>query len=236
MPPCPDSPTSRWSTTRNWTDCFGAIIFSDGSKYVGEWKDSKWHGEGTLYNTYGGVEQEGIFENNKFLYAKSLSPRFTAKKSLTKGGNLPPCPEQGVWNKCVGTFTFPDGNKYVGEWKDDKMHGQGTYANADGSKYVGEWKDSIRYGQGTQTYADGRVVEGIFENNNFLYAKKLSPTVTAQKTPSNGSNLLPCPPRIPFKIISPFDDCVGIQNYPNGSKYVGEWKDGKKHGQGTFTH
>jgi len=34
---------------------------------------------------------------------------------------------------------------------------------------------------------------------------------------------------------------LGIMNYPNGSKYVGEskyvgsWKDGKEHGQGTFT-
>ena len=182
MPPCPDSPTSRWSTTRNWTDCFGTIVFSNGSKYVGEWKDRKWHGEGTLYNTYGGVEQEGIFENNKFLYAKSLSPRFIAQNTPTKKRRLPPCPEQGVWNNCVGTFTYPDGNKYVGEWKNDKKHGQGTYAEADGSKYVGEWKDGIRYGQGTQTYADGRVAEGIFENNNFLYTQKITPTITAKKS------------------------------------------------------
>ena len=26
-----------------------------------------------------------------------------------------------------GTFTSADGDKYVGEWKDGKMHGQGTY-------------------------------------------------------------------------------------------------------------
>lgn len=28
------------------------------------------------------------------------------------------------WNNCVGTFTFPDGSKYVGEFKDDEMYGK----------------------------------------------------------------------------------------------------------------
>jgi len=41
-----------------------------------------------------------------------------------------------------GTFTWADGDKYVGEYKDDdKYHGQGTIAWAYGKKYVGEWKD-----------------------------------------------------------------------------------------------
>ncbi|MAG23783.1 MAG: hypothetical protein CMM09_06920, partial [Rhodospirillaceae bacterium] len=40
-----------------------------------------------------------------------------------------------------GTETFADGEKYVGEWKDDKRHGHGTETFADGAKYVGEWKD-----------------------------------------------------------------------------------------------
>ena len=31
-----------------------------------------------------------------------------------------------------GTYTWPDGDKYVGEWKDDKQHGQGTQTSPDG--------------------------------------------------------------------------------------------------------
>jgi len=61
---------------------------------------------------------------------------------------LPSCPGSyywNTWNNCFGTFTYVDGDKYVGEWRDDKRHGQGTY-----------------------TYADGRVEEGIWENDNFL--------------------------------------------------------------------
>jgi len=37
-------------------------------------------------------------------------------------------------------LTFPNGDKYVGEWKDGEYHGQGTFTYPDGSKYVGEFK------------------------------------------------------------------------------------------------
>ncbi len=54
-----------------------------------------------------------------------------------------------------GTYILPDGEKYVGEFKDDKFHGQGTYTWPDGEKYVGEWKDNNRTGQGTLTWPNG---------------------------------------------------------------------------------
>ena len=39
-----------------------------------------------------------------------------------------------------GTYLY-EGDKYVGEWKDGKKHGEGTYTTANGHKYVGEFKD-----------------------------------------------------------------------------------------------
>ena len=51
-----------------------------------------------------------------------------------------------------GTVTYSDGTKYVGEFKDDKRHGQGTYTTAgEDLKYVGEWKDEKEHGPGTYT-------------------------------------------------------------------------------------
>ena len=31
-------------------------------------------------------------------------------------------------------------------------------------------------------------------------------------------------------------NCQGIEEWDNGRKYVGEWKDGKRHGKGMMTH
>jgi hypothetical protein len=109
------------------------------------------------------------------------------------------CSEQNQLSECIegdctngqGTYTWSDGNKYVGEYKDDKRHGQGTYTYAsgnkyagefkdnkrhglgtntwlDGDKYVGEWKDGQLHGQGTWTYEDGRVEKGILEKDKLI--------------------------------------------------------------------
>ena len=52
---------------------------------------------------------------------------------------LPQCPSDtsARWHNCFGTYTFANGAKYVGEWKDDKQHGQGTYTFADGTEQTG---------------------------------------------------------------------------------------------------
>ena len=41
-----------------------------------------------------------------------------------------------------GTFTYLNGNKYVGEYRLGKKHGKGTYTFSDGIKYVGEWREN----------------------------------------------------------------------------------------------
>jgi len=48
---------------------------------------------------------------------------------------------QGDCKNGQGTFTFSDGSKYGGEWKDDKRDGQGTIIYPDGKKWVGRVKD-----------------------------------------------------------------------------------------------
>jgi len=96
-----------------------------------------------------------------------------------------------------GTYTLPNGGKYVGEWKNDKKSGQGTFTFASGNKHVGEYKDDLRNGQGTSTYASGDKYVG--ENKDDM---------------RNGQ---------------------GTFTYASGDKYVGENKDDMRNGQGTFT-
>jgi len=94
--------------------------------------------------------------------------------SAGEGFALPPCPEDRnqPWHNCFGTVSDADGNKYVGEWRDSNLNGQGTLTWSSGKKYVGEWRDGKPNGQGTATSADGRVQEGVWENGKFQYARK----------------------------------------------------------------
>jgi hypothetical protein len=59
---------------------------------------------------------------------------------------------------------------YAGCIEGDCFNGQGTYTWADGRKYIGQFKDGKRHGQGTYTYADGTVEHGIWEKNKFMKA------------------------------------------------------------------
>ena len=79
-------------------------------------------------NADGIILKEGIFKDDAFQYTQ-------------KEWALPECPSSGYFHNCFGMYVWDDGNKYVGEWKDDKRDGQGTYTYANGDKYVGEFKD-----------------------------------------------------------------------------------------------
>ena len=127
---------------------------------------------------------------------------------ISIASDLRNCPSSGYFHNCFGTYTWSNGDKYVGEWmnddlhgqgtftwadgekyvgefKDDKQHGQGTYTFANGDKYVGEHKDNKRHGQGTLTWADGTVEEGIWKDDEFQYAQKLP-----AKSSSSGNSKL----------------------------------------------
>lgn len=70
-----------------------------------------------------------------------------------------------------GTIISPDGDQYVGEFRDGKYHGQGTLILANGGKYVGEWRDHKPNGQGTYTLADGEKLVGEFKDGEFVGEK-----------------------------------------------------------------
>lgn len=59
-----------------------------------------------------------------------------------------------------GTYTWPDGSRYVGFLRDDKKHGRGTRTWPDGRRYEGEWFGDKMHGRGTMIRADGSRYEG----------------------------------------------------------------------------
>ena len=68
----------------------------------------------------------------------------------------------------LGSKTYPDGDKYVGEWKDGERNGQGIFTfgkgKHEGDKFVGEYKDGVRNGQGTYTWTNGQKYVGEWKD------------------------------------------------------------------------
>jgi hypothetical protein len=115
LPPCDPNVTSSTS----WTNCQGTANIANGDKYVGEFRDNKYHGQGTYYflanNQFKGDEYVGEFRDGRIIgqgtYYHSANNQFK-------------------------------GDEYVGEFRDGKRHGQGIYTFADGKPpQEGIWED-----------------------------------------------------------------------------------------------
>ena len=167
----------------------GRYFWENGDTYVGEWQNDLENGYGILTYSGGDIE-EGIWKDGVFQYE-------------SKGSNneelLPDCPSNVdvVWHNCFGIHTFTNdewkGDKYVGEWKDDTLHGLGIYTfskNSEwkGDKYVGEWKDTLLHGLGIYTFADGTSEEGVFKDDEFLYTSNDS---SSKNNNSDGEETIP---------------------------------------------
>ena len=68
----------------------------------------------------------------------------------------------------LGTYAYPDGRIYVGEFKEGSFHGRGIYSWPDGRVYVGEFKNGKRNGEGTLTRPEGKVQKGYWENSKLV--------------------------------------------------------------------
>jgi hypothetical protein len=79
----------------------------------------------------------------------------------------------GVWHG-RGEGVWPQGHKYVGEWRLGNMHGQGTYVWSDSIKYVGEWHTGNMHGRGTMIRPGGWRYEGLWLNNLSVGPGKLT--------------------------------------------------------------
>ena len=132
LPTCPGS-----YDRATWSNCVGTVRFSSGeltgSTYVGEWKDGKFHGQGTLMNDSRG-DYVGEFTDGK----RHGQGTFTSPYGSTYIGEFKDDKYHGQ-----GTFTGFAGS-YVGEWRNGQYHGQGTYYRADGSILSsGIWENDV---------------------------------------------------------------------------------------------
>jgi len=149
-----------------------------------------------------------------------------SKLNSSSVGVLPNCVgsySATAWDNCVSTYVWEDGNKYVGEWQNDKPHGQGTIIYASGEKYIGQFLNGDVHGQGTRTFGLNSEWTGdkyVGEHkNNLMHGQ-------GTYTYASGEKYI-------GQFLNDKRHGQGIHTYVNGIKYVGDHKDDKMHGQGT---
>jgi hypothetical protein len=157
-----------------------------------------------------------------------------------------------------GKYTWANGHKYEGIFRDDRMNGLGSYFFENGSSYIGEYKNDKKNGFGTlksykfnptghsvngEWIGDFNIRKGLWKDGNFILAclnlescdfkgiGKLQQAYSA----TNGV----C--KVNDSDISReysggcFEGLADGKGNANGrDKYLGEFKQGNKHGFGTY--
>ncbi len=225
----------------------GAIVLVGGAKYIGEFKNGEISGEGACYYEDGSVYQgqwlkgyphgkgvkvfpdgtrkEGDWRKGKLMKEEEISVEEFVQKG--REANQTGC----ISGDCIngqGIYIYPSGAVYIGEFQNGEIHGIGVCYYSDGSKYQGEWQYRYPDGKGTKTFMDGTLRTGLWKKgqpvDNFgnivMSVGKDAPSETADI--QSGCLAGNC------------DYGQGTFAYPDGSKYEGQFRNGKPEGNGTF--
>ncbi len=135
-----------------------SIIYSDGSKYEGDFFNDKMTGKGT-YTFSNGNKYEGDF----------LDGKMTGKGTYTfSNGSKYEGDFVNDFFEGKGTYTWASGNKYIGDFVNDKRTGNGIFMWADGDKFEGNFVNGNREGKGLMTFANGLKLSGTWKNDEYI--------------------------------------------------------------------
>ena len=188
----------------------GTYKFTNGDKYEGQWYEGKPQGNGT-YHFVSKERYQGQFQNGKF---------------------------QGQ-----GTMFYPNGGHYTGGWQANKKHGAGVLVGVDKKVTRGTWdmgQMTENSGATASTKPQGNAAKPKPNNTKPTNTK---PTNTKPTTPAKpeSDNVATNTGKPKSKTdITGLINCNktfcsngnGYFDYPDGSRWIGAFKDGYPAGKG----
>jgi len=126
-------------------------------------------------------------------------------------------PSGNIYAECVygdcenglGSYIWPGGDAYTGEWRNGRPEGQGRFTWPEGDAYIGEWTGGRNEGHGRYIAPPGAT----------LYLVDLTDGEVIGPGCIQG-------------------DCAngyGAYTWLSGAKYIGSFENGERNGPGTFS-
>ncbi len=135
---------------------YGKQKWPDGSIYEGQYLNGIKHGSATAIHG----------ETKNKLVGEYIDGYFAKGTIYYSNGDV----NIGEWDKNhkqqgKGEFTWKDGSKYIGNFKDGDMTGYGELFYKNGDKYEGDFLNNKAHGVGTITWKDGQTYQGEWKND-----------------------------------------------------------------------
>ncbi len=159
----------------------GTMYYPDGAYYTGGWKKNLKNGQGRLVRTNGAVT-EGIWANGKIASSAPPAAASSNPGTVAQPNSQKPNPSStgkpsgksdvaGLRNcnstycrNGTGYYDYPDGSRWIGEFKNGVPGGQGTCYYAGGDRYEGQWANGAPNGEGVIYSTSGRVTGAVWVN------------------------------------------------------------------------
>lgn len=212
----------------------GARALQGGGVYVGEWslksQCTLQKGRGRLYGSNGSYT-EGYWKSGRLYYRA----RYIFPNGDYYEGNY----DHGIRHGHGIYESFDQLNRYQGEWKNGRKHGQGQETFAHGITYMGSYKYGWRSGEGLMTWKDGRTYQGEFNKDQITgkgemkWADGRHYVGSFENAKMHGSGSFVYPDGKSYEGEYMYDKKHGRGVYRwDGHEYNGEWRDGQMHGLG----
>ena len=171
--------------SRSKFEGYGKYTFRDGSKYLGNWKDGLKHGEGAMIMA-DGRKVAGMWSRDQFEDPDRLSNPVQESVVASNGPAEEPeyeevnltvnQPEKKKLRNCnrvecisgQGTYTYRDGSRYTGDFKNGEPFGQGICHYSNGNRYEGGWANHAPHGKGKMYFRSGRVVGAVWRGGRVI--------------------------------------------------------------------
>ncbi|MEP7321511.1 MAG: caspase family protein [Saprospiraceae bacterium] len=154
---------------------------------------------------------------------------------------------QCISGNCIsgtGTYVYPSGAKYSGQFSASQINGIGTLWMKSGDTYTGQWSNNYKEGNGIFKFANGDIYKGSFVHSKFEglgimtynmggsykgeWLKNL-PHGKGVYTYANGE-------KYEGLLTEGVRQGFGKYYYEDRSVYDGQWKDNLRDGQGTMVY
>lgn len=220
----------------------GVCVYSDGSKYEGDWVLRYPEGKGTKTLKDGskltGTWKKGVLMDGQEIKANGAILAAKGKQD-GDGTTIQSGCINGDCEEGQGTYAYPDGSKYEGQFNKGKIHGWGTFYYTNGDKYVGTFKENIANGKGTIFHADGTQTVGEWKDGEYIGSSLIESGRIGciQGNCDNGKGTYIYKDG-EAKYVGEFKNSEPSGNgtvfYANGERYVGQWANGSFNGKGTL--
>lgn len=172
----------------------GTMYYPDGARFAGGWSKNRKNGAGVFYAA-DGREKRGTWAMGKPVTTQEATPgrekpsstaqtnKPTTNKPTTNRPSSTPAnkpstnkPDVGGLRNCgtvlcrsgQGFYDYPEGSRWVGEFKDGYPNGRGICYYSNGDRYEGQWANNTPNGEGIMYFATGRVYGAVWVNGSMV--------------------------------------------------------------------